>query len=211
MLNTSPVRFAVVDDNRVQARSIQRDLGDGFALIGNYANLAAALVGLPTIMPRLDLIFCDLAFPDEPSTWRSVWNYVEPIAARPRFVMISLANQDIQLLMNTGVDGFLNKNDFYEADTARAKVESILDGARVFPNLSPRSNKALSPEDHELVITVGSGRQRKNIATDMGISTVALSRRIKRIREARHMDAHRFELWARDLWRAYTIHQIRSV
>ena len=183
------IRIVVVDDHLVVREGLRMMLelaGEGFALVGDAADGAAALRLVEELQP--DVVLMDLRMPG--MSGLEAIGYIRATWPRIAVIILTTYNEDELMLrgLQSGAAGYLlkdtNRETLFHAIRAAARGEMLLQPdimARVLSLTSQRTDPplsgtagvegiALSERERQILQGVARGERSKEIAIHLGIS-----------------------------------------
>ena len=186
-----PIRVALVEDNaglRDQLATLL-DNAEGFACVGSFADVPAALKGLPATIP--DVVLMDIQLPR--MTGVEGVARLKDLLPDLKIVMLT-AYDDSDLIfraLENGANGYLLKRTPPE-ELLRAIAEVQNGGAPMSSHIArlvvqsfhrrgpaPRPAENLTPREEEVLRLVAQGLINKEIADKLGVTTETIRQHLK--------------------------------
>ena len=198
-MDTTPIRVALVDDDRVLRGSLRVlvDGTPGFRCVGDFATAEAALRGLAAV--PVDLVLLDVDLPGRPGP-EAVAD-LRALDAAPEVVMFTVYADDDKVFTSlcNGACGYLLK------DTAPGRLLAALREARdggapmssqiarqvigLFRRVAPppRADHDLTPQEVRLLGLLAEGHSYQAAAEHLGVSINTVRSHVRSIYEKLHV------------------------
>jgi DNA-binding NarL/FixJ family response regulator len=201
----------LVDDHRLFLSGVRTELGEQFEIVGDAANVEAAVAGIQAHSP--DVVLVDVHMPD--GGGRAVIERAAARAPEVRFLALSVSDaaEDVIAVIRAGARGYVTKT-IAPADLAAA-ITGVHEGDAVFsPRLAgfvldafatdapapadPELDQ-LTPREREVLRYIARGYAYKQIGRQLGISVKTVETHVSAVLRKLQLSS-RYELtrWATD-------------
>lgn len=201
------VRLVVADDHEIWRTGVRRDLGEGFAVVGEAGDATTAVEVIHREKPDLALV--DLHMPGGGGM-----EVIRACAAQVPIVILTVSEAERDLLdaVAAGAVGYLTKS--VSSDELRSALRRAANGEPVFsPQLAALllgefrrmaasggdGTEALSPREREVLGCVARGHSNRQIADELFISTKTVENHVRNTMAKLHLSRrHELIRWAVD-------------
>lgn len=211
-----PLRVVIVDDHSIFRSGLRADLGSGIDVVGEAADVAAAVAVIAETRP--DVVLLDVHLPGASDAGVADATGGEAVirrsaAASTRFLALSVSDaaEDVVRVIRAGARGYITKGSSgAEVSTA---VRAVADGDAVFsPRLAgfvldafgavsgetaTRSDELdrLSAREQEVMRLIARGYAYKEVASELFISTKTVETHVSAVLRKLQLSS-RYELTA---------------
>jgi DNA-binding NarL/FixJ family response regulator len=179
---SEPIRVFVVDDHTVVRSGVRAELGETVAIVGEAADVPAAIEGIGQLEP--DVVLLDVHLPG--GGGRAVLDAVVPAHPTVRFLALSVSDaaEDVIAVIRRGANGYVTKaisgadlseairrvhaGDAYFSPSLAGFVLDAFRGS-VPAGLDPELDQ-LTHREREVLRLVAAGYTYKEIGTRLSIS-----------------------------------------
>jgi DNA-binding NarL/FixJ family response regulator len=208
---TPRVRVFLVDDHRLFLSGVRTELGRAFEIVGEAADVAAAIAGIRTTVP--DVVLLDVHMPDGGGL--AVIQAVGRVAPDVRFLALSVSDaaEDVIAVIRAGARGYVTKS--ISPDDLVAAIHRVRDGDAVFsprlagfvldafagepaPSVDPEFD-LLTAREREVLRYIARGYAYKQIGRQLHISVKTVETHVSAVLRKLQL-SNRYELtrWATD-------------
>jgi DNA-binding NarL/FixJ family response regulator len=208
---SAPVRVFLVDDHRLFLSGVRTELGEGVEVVGEAADVDAAVAGIRAAQP--DVVLLDVHMPG--GGGRAVIEAVAPVLPDVRFLALSVSDapEDVIAVVRAGARGYLTKS----IDPAQLvdAIRRVHDGDAVFsprlagfvldafagalPPVHDPDLDQLTAREREVLRLIARGYAYKQVARQLSISIKTVESHVSAVLRKLQLSS-RYELtrWASD-------------
>jgi DNA-binding NarL/FixJ family response regulator len=202
-------RVFVVDDHVLVRSGVRSELGDAVEIVGEAADVAAAVVGIRSLEP--DVVLLDVHLPG--GGGRAVLDAVLPTHPGVRFLALSVSDaaEDVIAVIRGGARGYVTKSisgpelreaigrvragDAYFSPRLAGFVLDAFRGDAPVP-LDPELDQ-LTRREREVLRLIGSGYTYKEAAARLHISARTVETHVSAVlRKLQLSNRHQLSAWA---------------
>jgi DNA-binding NarL/FixJ family response regulator len=205
----SAVRVFLVDDHRLFLSGVRSELGEGFDIVGQAAEVEEAVARIRTTVP--DVVLLDVHLPG--GGGRAVIEGVAATHPEVRFLALSVSDaaEDVIAVIRAGARGYVTKT-ISPADLAAA-IRRVHEGDAVFSprlagfvldafagegirGLDPELDQ-LTPREREVLRFIARGYAYKQVARELHISAKTVESHVSSVlRKLQLSSRHELTRWA---------------